>query len=108
MTIYAKSVGMVVATIVAAIVAAMTGDNQISNVEWVNVFILGAGAASVFTAPNVPGAKYTKTILAVITAVLTAAASYITGGFTTTELLQLALAAGGAVGVLALPKSGAY
>lgn len=108
MQIYLKSIGVVVATVVSAIVAAQTGDGVVSAQEWVNVAILGVGAAGVFAAPNVPGAKYTKTVLAVLTGALTALASYITGGVNTTEWLQILVAAFAAVGVYAAPKSGSY
>ena len=107
MTVYAKSIGMVLMTVVTAIVAALT-DNKVSTAEWINIAILGFGAASVFTAPNVPYAKYTKTTIAVLTAGLTAVASYLTGGITTAEWLQVLVAAIGAGSVYALPKSGNY
>ena len=100
---YGKSIAAVAATVLAAIVAAMTGDQNIDPTEWLNVVILGAGAAGVLAAPNVPGAKYTKLVLAVVTAVATAAASLILDGISTTDLLQLVLAALGAVGVYAAP-----
>lgn len=107
MSIYAKSIGMVLMTVVTAIVASLT-DDKVSTAEWINVAILGFGAAAVFTAPNIPGAKYTKTILAVLTAGLTAVASFLTGGITTAEWLQVLVASAAAVGVYAAPKSGAY
>ena len=106
MTAYAKFFAQVVATVVAAVVAALSGDNTISNPEWVNVAILGVGAAAVFAGPNVPGAAYTKTVLSVLTAVLTVLASAIIGGVTTTEWLQVALAALGAVGVYSVRNAG--
>lgn len=107
MKIYAKSIGMVLMTVVTAIVAAMT-DDVVTTAEWINVAILGFGAASVFAAPNVPGAAYTKTVLAVLTAALTAVASFLTGGITTAEWLQVLVASAAAVGVYAAPKSGDY
>jgi hypothetical protein len=107
MTIYAKSIGMVLMTVVSAIVAALT-DNHITTAEWINVALLGFAAAQVFTAPNIPGAKYTKTILAVLTAGLTALVSFLTNGVSTAEWLQVLVAAAAAVGVYALPKSSAY
>ena len=103
---YAKAAMAVLATVVAAVVAAMTGDNTVSATEWVNVAIMGAGAAAVFAAPNVPGAAYTKAILAVIVAALTVAASAIVGGITTVEWMQIGLAAAGAIGVYAVPNDG--
>jgi len=101
---YAKAIAAVVVTVLAAIAAAMTGDNTISATEWVNVAILAIGACGVFAAPNVPGARYTKAILAVLTAALTVLASAVTGGVSATELIQIIMAAAGAVGVYAVPN----
>lgn len=100
---YGKALAAVVATIISAVVAALTGDEHVSAVEWINVCIMAVGAAAVFTAPNVPGARFTKSILAVLAAVLTLLASAITDGITTTEWLQMGLAALGALGVYAMP-----
>jgi drug/metabolite transporter (DMT)-like permease len=100
---YSKAVASIAATVLAAVVAALTGDQNVDPSEWLNVLLLGTGAAAVLTAPNVPGAKYTKVLLAVVTAVAAAAASLILDGISTTDLLQLVLAALGAVGVYAAP-----
>lgn len=102
---YNKMFAAVVATVLAAILAALTGDNAISATEWVNVAILAVGAAGVFAAPNVPGATYTKSVLAVLAAVLAVLASAIVGGISTTEWIQIALAALGALGVYAVPNT---
>lgn len=102
---YAKALAAVVATVLSAFSAALVGDAVITAVEWVNVAIAGTGAAAVFAAPNVPGAKYTKSVLAVLTAVLVLLTSVITDGITNTELLQLVLAGLGALGVYAAPYS---
>lgn len=101
---YAKFVAAIVATVVSALIAAMT-DDHVSVVEWVNVAIAGVGACAVFAAPNVPGSRYTKAILAVLTAVLTLLVSLITGGLTPAEVLQLIIAGLGAVGVYAIPNA---
>lgn len=100
---YGKAFAAVVAALVSAAVAAMAGDQVIDAVEWVNVAIAAVTAAAVFTAPNVPGAKYTKSILAVLGAVLALLTSFITDGVSATEWLQLLLAALGALGVYAAP-----
>lgn len=102
---YAKAVAAVVATVLSALVAALAGDQAIDAAEWVNVGILAAGALSVFAAPNVPYAAYTKGILAAITAALTVLASTILGGVDVTTVLQMAVAALGAVGVYAVPNT---
>jgi hypothetical protein len=98
---YTKSILHALATIAAAVVAAGAGDGHISGPEWVNVAIIGVGTLAVFTAPNVPFAAYTKSILAAFTAGLTVLASAILGGITTVEWYQIAAAALGAVGVYA-------
>lgn len=105
MSKYAKFFMAVVATVLSGIVAAMFGDNTISNPEWVNIAIAGVGACAVFAAPNVPGAAYTKSVLAVLTAGLTVLASAIIGGITPTEWMQVALAGLGAIGVYAIPNT---
>lgn len=105
---YAKFVAIVVATVLSAITAALVGDSVISPQEWVNIAILGVGAAGVFAAPNVPGAKYTKSILAALAAGLTVLASVIIGGVHMVEIIQIALAVLGALGVYAVPNSPPY
>lgn len=105
MSKYAKFFAAVAATVLTAIVTALTGDNTISSTEWVNIAILAVGACTVFTGANVPGARYTKTVLAVLTAVLTVLVSAIVGGITTTEWIQIALAGLAAVGVYAVKNT---
>lgn len=100
---YAKALMAVLVTVVSAIVAAMT-DGAVTNVEWINVGIAAAGAAAVFSAPNVPGAVFTKAVLAIITAVLTFFVSAVTDGISTAEWLQALVVAAGAVGVYAVPN----
>lgn len=100
---YLKAVAAVVATVAAALSGVLT-DSVITAPEWINVAILGVGAAGVFTAPNVPGATYTKGILAVLTGVLVLLSSLITDGITSAEMFQLVVAGLGAVGVIAIPN----
>jgi hypothetical protein len=101
---YAKLLTAVAVAILAAAVAAMTGDQYISNVEWINIAIAGVGACSVFAAPNVPHAMFTKTIIAALTAVLAFLVSAITDGVSTSEWLQIGVIAAGAFGVFAIPN----
>lgn len=100
---YAKAALAVVATIASAIVAAMT-DGGVTTAEWINVAIGGVGAASVFAAPNVPGARYSKAILAALAAVLTFLVSAVAGGVSPAEWLQILVVALGALGVYAVPN----
>lgn len=101
---YLKFAAMVAATVISAMVAALSGDETITAVEWMNIALAGAGAVGVVVVPNLTGgvAAFAKGIVAVLMAVLTLAASQITDGLTTTEMLQLLVAALGALGVLAL------
>lgn len=98
---YWKSLIAVLVTVLSAVQAAVLNDEVVSSTEWVNVAIAGVTAAAVFAAPNVPGARYTKAILAVLGAVLTVLTSVIIGGVSPSEWIQIALAAAGAVGVAA-------
>lgn len=102
---YAKMLAAVVATVLSAITAATMGDGIIDPSEWVNVAILGVGAASVFAAPNVPGARVTKAVIAALTAALTVLATTILGGVDQVVIAQMVVAALGAVGVYAVPNS---
>jgi hypothetical protein len=101
---YLKAAAAVAATVLATVVTALTGDSRIDPSEWVNVVILASGAAAVFASPNVPGARYTKVVLAVVAAMATAAASLVSDGISITDTLQLAVAALGALGVYQLPN----
>lgn len=102
---YAKAIAAVLAAAASAVVAALTGDATVSVVEWINVAIATAGALSVFTAANVPGAEYTKSILAALTAALMLAVNLVDGGIDVSEWLQLGLAALGALGVYVVPNT---
>lgn len=101
---YMKSVVAVVVAIFSAVQAALFNDQVISSTEWVNVAIAAVTAAAVFAAPNVPGAAYTKAILAALGAVLTVLASVIVGGVSPSEWIQIFLAGLGTVGVVAVPN----
>lgn len=96
---YTKFVVQAVITVLVALAAVWAGG--VTPVEWVNVAIVGVGALGVFAAPNVPGAEYTKGILAALTAGLVVLASAITGGLVFVEIVQILVAAAGAVGVFA-------
>lgn len=99
---YAKAAAAVLAAGASAVLAALTGDQTISTLEWVNILIAIATAATVFTAPNVPGARVTKCALAVIMTGLTAVVNIVGAESTTdTNWWQLLTAFAGAVLVYA-------
>lgn len=101
---YAKLLAVIVAAGLMAAVAAYT-DGVFTTVEKINVAIAVVSAGSVFAAPNVPGAMYTKSILAVLGAVLVFLTSAITDGISTSEWMQIGVIALGALGVYAVPNS---
>jgi hypothetical protein len=101
---YAKALAMVAATALSAIYAAIS-DGHVDNGETITIVTSVLGAAAVFAAPNVPGARYTKAILAVLTAVATLViGAYSDGHLTGSEIIQIILAGLGAVGVAAVPN----
>lgn len=100
---YGKSIAMLLATAMSLAVAALASDHVVTPTEWINIAIGVVTAASVFAAPNVPGARYTKLVLAVLGAVLALAVNLLAGGIDTSEWMQLGLAAFGALGVYAAP-----
>ena len=97
---YAKAGMAVIAAGASALVAAYTGDQIITTLEWINVAIAVATAAAVFAAPNVPGAPVTKFILAMIMTGLTAAVNIIAADpHSGTVWFQLLAAVAGAAAV---------
>lgn len=107
MNVYLKAVVHLLVVVLAALVPLLSsGNNHLSAKEWINVAILGAGSIGVFFAPNVPGAKYTKAILAAVTAVLTLLVTFIGhGAVNTGQIIQLILAGLGALGVLSFANT---
>ena len=107
---YAKALAAVAATVLSGIVVALMA-GAITPVQWVNIAIAGIGACAVFAAPNVPGAMYTKSIIAVLTAVLTFISTVVAGcvnfstcHISTADWLQVAVIALGALGIYAVPN----
>lgn len=102
---YLKPLGMVAATILSAVVAALTGDQALSPTEWLNVALVAVGAVGTAVVPELDKgiARYAKPLVAVGAAVLTLATNLIIGGVDLSEWLQLAIAGLGALGISALP-----
>lgn len=101
---YAKFAAEVVATVVAAVVYALSGDNTISAVEGIHIITLGLGAVAVLGAGNLPAGvwAYTKSIVAAATAGAVFLESAVTNGINGSEWLGCLLAVAGAVGVWAV------
>lgn len=105
---YKKAVVGALGVVLSAVLAALVGDAHIDFSEFVNIIILAAGAVSLGVAPNVPGSRYVKAILAAVAAAATVLVSVYSGGVSTTEWVQIAVAAGTAAGVFKARNVGDY
>lgn len=102
---YLKFAAEVLATVLAGIAAAVTGDGVINTTEWLNVIVLGVGAVGVLGAGNLPAGvwAYTKLIAAAATAGAVFLMSALTdGNVSTAEWYQFGIAVLGALGVFAV------
>ena len=105
-TAYAKAIGFVITTVIAALAGALT-DNSITQPELINVVVLGLGAILVYIVPNLDAGigRYLKLFIAGLTAALVLLSSALTDGVTIAEWLQITLAFLGAFGVYAVPNT---
>jgi len=101
--LYGKFIAQVVATAIAALVAGLA-DDRLDFTDWVNVGVMALGAVGVLGAGNLPAGvwAYTKTIVAAASAALVLWQSLASDGMATSEWVQLAAAALGALGVYAV------
>jgi hypothetical protein len=106
MSTYAKAILSIIAAGIGILVAAVS-DEVVTTAELVNVGIAVVAAVGVYAVPNVPAgpARYLKTGVALLGAVLAAIASFLTDGITSSEWLQIALAGLAAVGVYVVPNT---
>lgn len=95
---YGKSLAALAAAALTAAAAALT-DGAFTAQEGVQVAIAVATAAGVWLVPNLPQHPGIKTALAALLAVLNLAVTFIDGGISTAEWVNLALAALGVLGV---------
>jgi hypothetical protein len=106
MTLYAKSVLAIVAAAIGILVTGLS-DNVLTPTELTNVAIVIVTALGVYLVPNLPEgpAKYLKFAVALLGAALVTLSSLLDGGVTTSEWLQVALAALTALGVYVVPNT---
>ena len=98
----------IVAVLVAGIVVAyqaLSGDGRIEAPEWVSITIAAATAVGVYVIPLAPGARWTKSALAAVLAVLQILTTAILGGIGADELLLMAITAAGALGIYIAPAA---
>lgn len=104
-TQYAKAIIYIALSAVTFLVTAFA-DSILSGEEIINLAIIVVGAIGVYLFPNLPGGarEYAKTIAAFATAGLVAAVSFLTGGVTIVEWMQILLAAFAGIGVYIVPN----
>jgi hypothetical protein len=98
----------IIAVIVAGIVVAyqaLSGDNHIEAPEWVSIAIAAATAVGVYVIPLAPSARWTKSALAAVLAVLQILTTAILGGLGADELLLMVITAAGALGIYIAPTT---
>ena len=105
MKVYAKAIMYIALTAVGFLATALT-DNTMSIKEVLNLAIMVIGAVGVYAVPNMPEGwrSYSKTIIAAVTAGLVALLSFISGGVTAAEWMQVIVAAFAGVGVFITPN----
>lgn len=103
---YAKSLVYVVLAVIGFAITAVA-DNLITTEELLNGLVVVLGALVVYVIPNMPAgvAKYSKAIVAFGTAAVVALLSFLSGGVTLSEWLQVIVAAFAGVGVLVIPNA---
>lgn len=102
---YSKSI-MYIALAAATFLVTALSDDNLSQDELVNLGIVVVGAIGVYWAPNLSAnvTKYFKTAVAFVTAALVSLLSFLSDGISTTEWLQIGIAALAAIGVFIVPN----
>ena|ERR1700741_3597809 len=106
---YAKAIGAVVVTVLMFVVSILT--DGITAQEWVMLAGTLVSAIGVAVVPELPSgiAAWAKTVVTALSGGLTVLAVVITGGLTTTEVIEVVVAALAAIGVVAVvPNKGDY
>lgn len=102
---YAKAITYIALATAAVLVTALT-DNHVTAEELINILIATAGAVIVYLVPNLaegPG-RYLKAVMTFGIAGGIALASFLTGGVTISEWIQVVIAAFAGIGVAIVPN----
>lgn len=102
---YLKFAAALAGTVATVLVSSLS-DGHVSAAEWVQVAISAATAAGVWTAANVPSLTWAKAAIAAVLAGLNLLVTYLVGGVTVVEWINIGLAVAGALGVYAIPNRG--
>jgi len=100
---YGKAIVAVIIAGITVVYQKLSGDQHIDPAEWVSIAIATITAVGVYIVPMAPHAKWTKTAVAVVLAVLQVLTSAILGGLSLDEILLMVITAAGAAGVYVAP-----
>jgi len=100
---YGKSIVAALYAVAVVAIPLVSGDLHIDAAEGVAIAIAACSAALTWLVPLVPSAPWTKTAIGAVLAGLQIAATVITGGIDANDLLLIAAAVIGALGIAAAP-----
>jgi hypothetical protein len=105
-TKYAKAL-LYIALAAAAFLVTALSDNRVDLSELVNLGVIIVGAVGVYLVPNLEGSwrNYSKAGVAFVAAGLVALLSFLSGGVTLAEWLQVGVAALAGIGVTIVPNT---
>lgn len=103
---YGKAIIAILAAAAVVAFQALHGDNRIEPTEAVSILIAFATAVGVYLVPMAPQAKWAKTAVAVVLALLqVASAAVLAGGLGAEEILLALITVAGALGVYVAPAT---
>ncbi|MET0492929.1 MAG: hypothetical protein ABW000_07325 [Actinoplanes sp.] len=102
---YGKAWAAVITAAVVAAYQALSGDQHVDPTEWVSIAIAAMTVVGVVVVPLSPAAKWAKTAVGVLLAVLQLLTTVILGGLQPDEILLLLITAAGAGGIWIAPAT---
>ncbi len=100
---YGKAIVAVIVALIVLVYQARSGDGIIDRVEWVQVAIAGFTALAVWIVPLAPQAKWAKTAVGAVLALLQVVVSVIADGFSLDDILLMIITVAGSLGIYAAP-----
>lgn len=90
-----KAIWQLIGAILVALTPLVIGDHHLSTIEWINILLVGLGAATVYIAGNLPSGPWqlTKAIMSAIQAgAVVLVSAFTDGGLSSTEWVQSGIA----------------
>lgn len=100
---YGKAIIAVLTAVLVAVYQSRSGDGVVSRVEWVSIVIAFVTALGVFLVPLAPQAKWGKTAVAGVLALLQVLVTAIVDGLGPDDLILIFITVVGALGIYIAP-----